>query len=602
MFTGFPASTASTAARFTTSTGLGNKFTPDQVKFHHVFITFECVGDFVHHHVIVGDNIAKVQGNHHGASSTNPHIPEGVLNSQLAGFLVIQFQQGIRLGGSAGLCLHFLKILKNTPLVHFLPVLCNEQFPFAGFFIVIGQFDFVIGLLINTGFIAEVFAGFFINQKVQLHRIDVLQGQLPGIIVQNIKLFGIHQGFIKGVLNHIKQGLVFFHDGFKGIAGIFHRAKIQPEIGCKPLQKVGSLQPFFCDGVLVLQVTKLIIGGHADCAAFVTLFLEHKAIEHGGSVHSQLHRITFSKVQPRPLHHGKFQLSGGSLAFQGQPCAFLDNGELNGAVMLDEQFNCQTESPLSGRQGKNLTGINQVRVLDLVFVQIIDFRVIGSVAQLLFGNVPKAIPGLHRVGGRFRGAGGCPRCRLNRSRGSGPGSGGGFDGNGFCSIGSVLLQVHFHLYIKAFIHIINNFVCFKAHSQVCEVVHPATGLLPVQDKLERGFAHLQPFKQGKVIGGGLRSTIGEGIGHLGKQQFKGHIRQASGLQNVDFFPVDQGHGLVLVVNLDCHLGRGDGHKHTGNIHLVRHYSCTPSSETSSFSAKSLAQASMIPSRSVSPEI
>lgn len=66
-----------------------------------MFIALEGMGDFVHHHVIVGDNIPKVQGHHHGASSTNPHITESVLNGQLAGFLIIQLQQGIRLGGSA---------------------------------------------------------------------------------------------------------------------------------------------------------------------------------------------------------------------------------------------------------------------------------------------------------------------------------------------------------------------------------------------------------------------------------------------------------------------------------------------------------------------
>ena len=186
--------------------------------------------------------------------------------------------------------------------------------------------------------------------------------------------------------------MVFFHDGFKGITGIFHRAKVQPEICCNALQKVRSLQPFFRDGVLILQITQLIIGHNINGAALVTLFLEHKPIEHGGSVHSQLHRITFSKVQPRPLDNGELQLAGGSLAFQGQPCAFLDNGELNGAVMLDEQFNCQTESPLSGRQSKNLTGIDQVRVLDFILVQIINFSVPGTVPKIFLGNIPKTIP------------------------------------------------------------------------------------------------------------------------------------------------------------------------------------------------------------------
>ena len=43
-------------------------------------------------------------------------------------------------------------------------------------------------------------------------------------------------------------------------------------------------------------------------------------------------------------------------------------------------------------------------------------------------------------------------------------------------------------------------------------------------------------------------------------------------------------------------------KHTIQVHFVCHHSCTPSSDTSSFSAKSLAHASIIPSRSVSLEM
>ena len=129
--------------------------------------------------------------------------------------------------------------------------------------------------------------------------------------------------------------------------------------------------------------------------------------------------------------------------------------------------------------------------------------------------------------------------------------------------------------------------------------HPATGLLPVQNELERGLAHLQPFKQGQVIGGALRPTVTEGIGHLGKNQFKGHIRKASGLQNVDFFPVDQGHSLVLVVDLHRHLGRGDGHKRSRHIQFIRHYSCTPSADTANCSAKLSVHAAIIPSTSSS---
>ena len=239
--------------------------------------------------------------------------------------------------------LDFFKILKNTPLVHFLPVLCNEQFPFSGLFIVEGQFDFVIGLFINTGFIVEIFPGFFINQKIQLHGIDVLQGQLSNIIKKNIKLFGIHQGFIKGILNHIKQGLVFLHNGFNGVPGIFHASKVQAEISCKAFQKIRSLQPFFCQGVLVLQVSQLIIGHNINGAALVPLFLEHKPIEHGGSIHSQLHRITFSKVQSGAFYHCEFKLSGGSFALPSQLCPFFNNRVLNCIIMLNEKFNSQRD-------------------------------------------------------------------------------------------------------------------------------------------------------------------------------------------------------------------------------------------------------------------
>ena len=165
-----------------------------------------------------------------------------------------------------------------------------------------------------------------------------------------------------------------------------------------------------------------------------------------------------------------------------------------------------------------------------------------------------------------------------------------------------MLQVHFHLHIKPGPGIIRDFIVFHSNCQVGIEEHPAIGPLPVQNPLERLFAGFQPLKQRKVIACGLRPAIGKRIGNLGKQQFKRHIRQASGFQNVDFFPIDQGHSFVLVIDLHRYFGRGDGHKHTTQIHFVCHYSCTPSSETSNFSAKSLAQASMIPSRSVSLEM
>ena len=261
-----------------------------------MFIILESVGDFVHYHEIVGDYITKVQGNHHGASGSYPNIPKRILDGQASGFLVIQFQQGIRLGGSAGFGLDFFKILKNAPLVDFFTVLGHIQFPLAGFFIVIGQLDFIIGLIINAGFITEIFTGFFINQKIKFHGIDVFQGQLSNIIIKNKQLFGIHQGFIQSILNHIKQGLVFLHDGFNGVPGIFHITKVQLEISCQPFQKIGSLQPFFCQSVLVLQVSQLIKSHNINGGAFVPLLLEHKPIKHGGSVNRQLHRITFLEV------------------------------------------------------------------------------------------------------------------------------------------------------------------------------------------------------------------------------------------------------------------------------------------------------------------
>ena len=111
----------------------------------------------------------------------------------------------------------------------------NIQFPFSGLLIVIGQLDFVIGLIVNAGRIIKGFTGFRINQKVQFHGIDILQGQRPGFIVQAVQLAGIQKGFIKGILDHVKQGAIFFHNGFNGVPGIFHASKVQAEIRCNPL-------------------------------------------------------------------------------------------------------------------------------------------------------------------------------------------------------------------------------------------------------------------------------------------------------------------------------------------------------------------------------
>lgn len=176
------------------------------------------------------------------------------------------------------------------------------------------------------------------------------------------------------------------------------------------------------------------------------------------------------------------------------------------------------------------------------------------------------------------------------------------DGHSFSAIVPVLLQAHGHCNIKAFFRIVCDLVIFHSHSQI-GIKQPASiGLFTVQNPLKRFLCRFQPFKKRKVIICGLRPAICEGIGDLGEKQVKTYISQPRRLQNIDFLTADQGQGFILVIDFHFDLGRGDGHKHTIQVHFVCHYSCTPSSDTSSFSAKSLAHASIIPSRSVSLEM
>ena len=116
-----------------------------------MFISLEIVGNFFNHQIVFGDNVPQIQSNYHGATGPNPHITKGIFHRQLPGFLIIQLQQGIGFGDGSGGSLKFFLILQNTPLVHLLPVLRNIQFPLAGLLIVIGKFDFIVGLFINAG-------------------------------------------------------------------------------------------------------------------------------------------------------------------------------------------------------------------------------------------------------------------------------------------------------------------------------------------------------------------------------------------------------------------------------------------------------------------
>ena len=99
----------------------------------------------------------------------------------------------------------------------------------------------------------KFFSRFSVNKQIRFQGIDIFQGQASTIIIKNEQLFGLAQGFIKGILHHIKQGLVFLHNGFKGVSGILYRPKVQPEICCNPFQQIGRFQPFFRDRVFIFR-------------------------------------------------------------------------------------------------------------------------------------------------------------------------------------------------------------------------------------------------------------------------------------------------------------------------------------------------------------
>lgn len=108
-------------------------------------LTFiEGMNRLFHQHKSIGDNITQIQGNRNQGTGPNPHVPKSLCYFQLSGFAVVEGQQGIRLCCPVLPLFQRVEILENPPLVDMGGILCNVDFPFAGFLIVIGQFDLVI--------------------------------------------------------------------------------------------------------------------------------------------------------------------------------------------------------------------------------------------------------------------------------------------------------------------------------------------------------------------------------------------------------------------------------------------------------------------------
>ena len=88
-------------------------------------------------------------------------------------------------------------------------------------------------------------------------------------------------------------------------------------------------------------------------------------------------------------------------ALSAAPCRALHQlaHVVGGLAFCDEE--CNLAHCLTSRELQHLSGINQIRVFELILVQGIDFFVPASVAEGRFRDVVEAVSGLDRVGFRL---------------------------------------------------------------------------------------------------------------------------------------------------------------------------------------------------------
>ena len=106
------------------------------------------------------------------------------------GLGVVEVQQGVghRLG--VGRAVDLLVILEDAPLVDVGPVLGDVDFPLAGFLVLIGQLDLVIGPGGNRAFVVVVPGGGVVHHHIDLHAAQPFEGQLAHVVIEDEHLAG----------------------------------------------------------------------------------------------------------------------------------------------------------------------------------------------------------------------------------------------------------------------------------------------------------------------------------------------------------------------------------------------------------------------------
>ena len=212
---------------------------------------------------------------HNQGATAHTGVAEGPLDSQGLSPLVVEFQQGVRLGLAFTLYLNFLKVLEEAPLVNVGRILSGEWHAVVRFLIHIVQDYFVICFLINGGAVLVVLNGIFVKHKVERHVVKGPEFNRPKIVVHDVEGAGVLEGLVKGVQHDVKRRLVFLNEALDGVAGVSGRPNFNTEVTSDRAQDFVRLLVGKHIGELILEVSKLVVHGDGHLIVLVPAQLEY---------------------------------------------------------------------------------------------------------------------------------------------------------------------------------------------------------------------------------------------------------------------------------------------------------------------------------------
>lgn len=212
---------------------------------------------------------------------THPEVSDR-LDLHLPSFPVLGRDQAsqqvidLRLGH---ILIHALIQLQLSPLLNPAAVLDFEGFPFARFLVIPVQHDVVICVLIDGLAISEVrHQTPLTDNKAVFHIVDVLERQLPEVIVKYKVRAVLNQRLIQGPADHIHERLIVLIKIRDLIFGVHQLPGLQIEILGDPLDDLRRGYAGQHIGMVCLKISELVVG--QDLRLTVSTHLEFEDIPH----------------------------------------------------------------------------------------------------------------------------------------------------------------------------------------------------------------------------------------------------------------------------------------------------------------------------------